>query len=304
LLTNDNVKKNKDVRYISKNVKGASETKLNSGLTIFDLSSNLNFTNQFQTDINISYVNSKSLLKGEVDDKTYLFETKNNNFQANIVLSYLFKNNTKINLGYAYFNNDVSTLKNIPPVKNVQNVVVVKPYFTDTLINYKSNLLSLKVSKTGKIVNSFLALSYSELYRENFLQINAGLHYLIKGSYNLYGTSAVFVLKGLSNPNLVFQQNIGFKIYKFIWLENSVMLGNMQNVSAENGILTFNTSDPIKMNLGSDLLLKFKQFSIIPSYRYQIRSFTTSKMSEGKSTTTAETPYSNHLINLTFKWHF
>ena len=81
------------------------------------------------------------------------------------------------------------------------------------------------------------------------------------------------------------------------------MIGQIQNQQLDNGILTFNTADPLYLNAGIDIPIRLKRFSIIPSYRFQIREYSVTVINNQKNKIINE-PFSNHLFNFTIKWHF
>ncbi|MBI2259141.1 MAG: hypothetical protein HYU67_09620 [Flavobacteriia bacterium] len=302
-LNNKNISENEDKNYITK-PKSASESSLQAKLEIVDLSLRSHLGKKGLLDFQSSYFLSSSKLIGQVDAARYVFDEKNNNLQFNLVYSHLGKRNWKMSTGLAYFYNSVSDLVNHKPITNSSGQVIKAPYFTDTLFKYNAYLFSLRTEKVGKTIQPIFALSYAQLFSVPHIQLSLGLSYYPFGGMRFYGKTMLYILsKGRGTVEPIMHQILGIQLYKNIWLESVFMSGEMQNVNLDNGILTFNTADPIKTNVGFDLLFRLKKLSIIPSYRYQIRAFDVNVINNNK-TTFKTTSYSNNILNLTLKWHF
>ncbi len=96
---------------------------------------------------------------------------------------------------------------------------------------------------------------YSNFLERKNLQFGASLQWFPKGNLNLYSITEISAFKS-DNDMLkpVIYQKVGGKIYNKLWLEGSVIIGNVQNFTMLSSNYTFETSYKTKALFGGRLI--------------------------------------------------
>ncbi len=125
------------------------------------------------------------------------------------------------------------------------------------------------------------------------------------GNLNLYTISDVnFNLEMAQTPSTTpdkatFKQKIGFKLFKYCWLEGHVSLGNFSNFAESNGYVVFNDLSVIKKRFGANVIIPVKRLEITLRYQYLNK--------ENTATTSAgnyQYNFNTHSIIGGVKWTF
>lgn len=82
------------------------------------------------------------------------------------------------------------------------------------------------------------------------------------GNLNLYSTSTASIQMELypnntSNNHFVYNHLIGFKTFKFLWVEGFISTGSISNYIASNGAIVFNGTESIKGRFGGRIIFLF-----------------------------------------------
>ena len=91
-------------------------------------------------------------------------------------------------------------------------------------------------------------------------QVDGKVVFFPFGNLNLYATSTASLHRqdfggGNIASNFVFDQQIGVKTTRWLWVEGYGTFGNMNNFFMNEGLLVFNRMDTIKQRLGGRLLI-------------------------------------------------
>ncbi|MEI6059241.1 MAG: hypothetical protein WCR72_00970 [Bacteroidota bacterium] len=82
-----------------------------------------------------------------------------------------------------------------------------------------------------------------------------GLHagVILPGKSNFYFNTYLSELFETNNNRMIFSQNAGARVYKTIWAEGLVTLGNIQNYNDHNALYLYNSIDPTVFRTGFSL---------------------------------------------------
>ncbi|MDD2197920.1 MAG: hypothetical protein PHE03_07760 [Bacteroidales bacterium] len=128
------------------------------------------------------------------------------------------------------------------------------------------------------------------------------------GNLNLYAVSTASFQRELysnntHNDELIYNQLIGFKTLKFLWLEGHITFGNLSNFVANDGASVFNGIGTIKQSFGSRaILLISPKLNFKISYTYsQIESSFIESLNVAKKHNHIK--YKNHSITGGLVWN-
>jgi hypothetical protein len=71
-----------------------------------------------------------------------------------------------------------------------------------------------------------------------------------------------------SNEQFVFQQTLGFRPFKKVWLEADLATGTLRDMVFANGFVMYNTGDDIDLRAGMNVILPVSNHVVV-SLRYQ-----------------------------------
>lgn len=268
----DNIKKNKDNTYISI-LRGKAERSLNGNLYFGEFFFQNTIKNRLHINNSFSIFNTDALYQIQVKLPLVSTPLKNEqrfnnlNFQYNLGLSYVTRKEWVIAIGFGYFRVKGNTFTANPLDTTTNTVLIVK----DTA-KINSFLGSITIAKRWKYVQPYIQFSVSNLNGVKQFQTEGGLVYYPLGNYNFYGATSATFLRNDSSNHFVIGQRIGYKITNWFWNEINFNYGNLANYISNNGFLTYNTSNPIRLQAGIDL--KFyagKHFQINAGYTFQKR---------------------------------
>lgn len=133
----------------------------------------------------------------------------------------------------------------------------------DTL-QYKGNLFLGKITYNKGRFDLGLSYSYLDLYYATSKQLGIQGGIGFSGTIPAYFKSSLYQLteSGMDLNNeayiynrLVFQQTAGFMLFKRVWLEGFVTLGDLNYFADFNGLYVYNTADPTTFKTGSTVYL-------------------------------------------------
>lgn len=308
-LITDNITANKDKSFKGNTNPGKAERNLNGNLYFGELFFQNTIKNRLHINNSFSVFNTISRYEFELAKPN--FETIKNsktfnnlNFQYNLGFSYVTKREWAIAFGLGYYRVKSNTFSAGQP--DILNNTV--PVITNTTA-INSFLGSVTISKRIKNVQPYLQISASNLNAVTQAQAEFGLTYFPLGNYNLYGTITAAYLRNGNSNQYIFKQQIGFKLLKWWWSELNFNYGNLSNYHANNGFITYNTSDAIKLQTGIDFNFYIKnhvQLNIGYTFQQRTRITTTYQgiQNQPSNISIQSSNYFTHLIKSGLIWKF
>ncbi len=151
------------------------------------------------------------------------------------------------------------------PVKRTVYEVIEK----DTTLN--NFVASISVAKNISLFNLSLNGTWSNLNNKEQYQAGGMVVFYPKGNLDLYTTTSVVSTWQDNINRFVFEQQVGLKALRNLWVEGFVTLGEMQNYNEKNALIIHNTGDIIKFRTGVDFILILSK-NIDLSFRYRYTS--------------------------------
>jgi hypothetical protein len=182
------------------------------------------------------------------------------------LLNWTITPHLNFNIGYHYLNSNI----------NIKNTYAYKiysiPYKTikDTTLNMQGNMLCSKLTYS---VNRFdFGLSGSVFYYDSILTQQYGIHagVLLPGRYNIYLRSSLNgIIDSKNNNRLIFNQSTGALLFKKLWVQGDITLGNLDNYYDNNGLYIYNSLDPTVFRSGLTLFWNIlPKISLFGNYSY------------------------------------
>ncbi|MFZ1323147.1 MAG: hypothetical protein WAT71_16430 [Ignavibacteria bacterium] len=133
-------------------------------------------------------------------------------------------------------------------------------YTINTLPAIQDNfVLSLSLSKQFYIYKTALHGSFSYLNGTHQTQLGANFTAYPKKKNTLYTFTDLTLQRQNDITNLIFFQSVGGKLYKNLWGEAFVTIGNMNNYNEQNGALIYNNPDVITLKFGAEMNYYFNK---------------------------------------------
>lgn len=140
-----------------------------------------------------------------------------------------------------------------------KTVIPYIPLYTPVQNKYNTAVASLMLSKYFGNLNFSLTNSYSNINDGTQYQNGISIIYYPFGNLNLY-LSSNFILhtdrlsRGCYLMNGIAEPKIGFKVFRFLWLEGYSTFGYIDNYNENNGFTVYNRSDKIRNRFGINLI--------------------------------------------------
>lgn len=169
--------------------------------------------------------------------------------------------------------------------------------------NYNLSFLAF-VNKRFTYISPEISFAYSNFESATQWQSKLQLTYYPFGNLNFYGTSsgAVIYNDDLKNSvQTIFSQSIGLKLVNNLWLNAGVSYGNHLNYITERSFIVYDTYDPIKLMVNTNLTYYYKKLSITGSYVFSKRE---GEYFSNHYIQPTNYHYHNQLINLSIEWNF
>lgn len=182
--------------------------------------------------------------------------------------------------------------------------------FTKTETANKTDLVGfISVYKDLKYFTLGASASFANLNSAIQAQGDLSLTTYPLGNLNLYTTSTASFQRenyssGTHKDEFVFNQLIGFKTLKFLWIEGHITFGNLTNFVANNGASIFNGIGTIKQRVGGRAIVLINpKINVQLSYTYnQMESYFIESMNVDKKHDPIK--YNNHSITGGLVWNF
>ncbi len=102
-------------------------------------------------------------------------------------------------------------------------------------------------------------LNFGYLLDHYLQQYNAGLTFYPLGNLNLYTVSKGAYLRQNGAGQIIYNQALGFKLFKNLWSETSATFGNLDNYNEADGLYVYNLIDATKLKLGETAFYLFNK---------------------------------------------
>jgi hypothetical protein len=170
-------------------------------------------------------------------------------------------------------------------------------------INGLQTIALIFLNKRFIYVTPEISFAYSNFASSHQLQSKLQLTYYPLGNLNFYGITSgaiIFDSDKKRGNKAVVSQNLGGKLFKNMWLDGMISVGNHLNYITERSFIVYDTYDPILLMSNLSLSYYFKKITVSTTYSWTQKegwAFTDyyAKLLKYK--------YNNHLINLTIKWN-
>jgi len=168
--------------------------------------------------------------------------------------------------------------------------------------------LFVNVKKMFPYVNAGGAFYYSTLNNDNQLQADIILETYPLGNLNLYTNSILSWqqenISGKATQRFILQQEIGGRIFKYLWMEGYGIFGNVHNFMSADGQIVYNNINTMKLKLGARLIIPVNnrmKFNL--GYGYSVNE-SVYIPEEPDEYIYNKTEYFNHSITGGFIWNF
>jgi hypothetical protein len=121
-----------------------------------------------------------------------------------------------------------------------------------------------------------------------------------KGNLNLYTLSTIVFHKSNRGNSFIFEQTAGVKIYKYLWTDGFITLGQLENYTEQNAYVVNNLSENIDSRFGLSFIVPFKKFKF--SIRYQMQQKSSPFNFYHNGVRLGLNNYNDQLIIGTFTW--
>ncbi len=106
----------------------------------------------------------------------------------------------------------------------------------------------------------------------DFKQIGLHAGVTIPGKSNIYFNTYLSGMLEKGNNRLIFSQYAGARVFKSLWAEGTVTIGNMQNYNDHNALYIYNSIDPTLLRTGLSLFWNLnKNFTLYGNYLYDTK---------------------------------
>lgn len=221
--------------------------------------------------------------------------------QLNLGMEFYLKNNFSLGFTGGFYAIEKNN-KSIAPTSNNghQRKQAIPP---SQSTDYNISALVF-LSKRFTYVTPEISFAYSDFASSNQLQSKLQLTFYPLGNLNFYGTiSGTIILNNdkKKSQQIIFSQNLGVRLFKGMWLEGAISVGNHLNYMTERSFIVYDTYDPIQLISNLNLSYYFKKITLSATYLWSQR--------EGWALTNyymtlLKYKYNNQLVNISVKWNF
>lgn len=292
---NSNISSNKntvysDSEYIEKTLQG--NTYLANVALQYKLSNRLKLYS------GLSYYHVKSLGTIHTALKDTSTKYANASYQGNVGMSYRFKNELLVGGTFGCF---IERSNYFTSTFDTSNYSV---NYSDTPFDHIAYNGALHFSYRYKKLELGLSFSHANLSALKQYQGEAVFVYYPLGNQHLYAVCSAAIVQNDKQQNFIFKQCIGTKLTDWLWAATSISYGNHQNYIPSNGFVAYNTFEPIQLNVGANLLFKFRRLNIIPTYTLQQKESTYLQVDTNEQIVFIRNTYFNHLFTTSLQWNF
>ena len=177
--------------------------------------------------------------------------------------------------------------------------------FDTVAVSEDDYVLSLGVMKEFTFGSLNVSGTYGRLDNDTVSQLGASFVYYPFGNINFYGTTGILNFWDNEGNRTIFTQEIGGRIFKNIWLEGNITIGQLQNYAEKNAFVIYNAPEEINNKYEAVLIYAApKHLEISLRYRYLERENGTLVYTDFENFTITKTQYPFHSIIGGIKWKF
>jgi len=290
-----NIDNNSSKKMINNQVV-AGETSLNGNVNGGNVGLNFLMHHRFHLNAQMTYYQSQSAFLEEFNLPQYrkLTNFKNNQFQYNLASKYLFKTGTILSGGLGVFRTNTSyALSNY-------NIGPQSWYTSTTNTLYKGNLLTIGVGQRWRRLYMNISYTSIKLYSETTKQTEFTLG-VFPFQNNKMFVSISFI--GINNGTS-FIEKLSFKLFNNCWMDLGFSSGNLYNYATANGLVVYNSADPIKQEINAGLNLYFKKFDLSLGYSNQLKQSSYYQYQLNGDYTTDNYTYTSNNFIIATRWKF
>jgi len=231
------------------------------------------------------------------NDEYKLFQ---NEFYGN--LKFYLGSGFSLSLAYHFINVNYSTI-----YPDVQPDYVLFDHVIYLNTSFNNHVVSLSINKRVSLFDFGITTSWSNLNYKNQYQVGGIFTWFPNGNLNLYTTSSLVSACAWEEKKnrLVFDQLIGGKVAKKLWIEGYVTLGEMVNYNEKNAFVVHNSGDKIKFRTGLNFIVLLSEkieLSVRYIYLQEEGYRSVDSIEDSQNTTTIN--YQNNTIIGGLKWTF
>jgi len=181
----------------------------------------------------------------------------------------------------------------------------IRPTYTlDNLdTSYYNYVASLAINKDICLFNFGIFGTYSNLNNKNQYQAGASISFYPKGNLDVYSITNFISAWEDGDNRLAFEELIGVKAMKKLWIEGSVLFGEMINHNEKNAYVVYNSGDKMKLRAGMNIIVPLSEkFEISLRYQYFINEGSWFNWDENYNPQPYKSEYQNHTIIGGFAW--
>ncbi len=163
--------------------------------------------------------------------------------------------------------------------------------------SYYNYVVSLAINKNICLFNFGLFGTYSNLNNLTQYQAGASVTFYPKGNLDLYSvTSAVSAWEEDDN-RFAFEELIGVKVMRKLWMEGNVSFGEMINYNEKNAYVVYNSGDKTKLRVGINMIVPLSdKIEISVRYQYFNNEGSWFRLNENYDAQIFNSEYQNHTI--------
>ena len=128
---------------------------------------------------------------------------------------------------------------------------------------YNSNVLLAGLNYTGNYIDLQGDVDIGNVVGDHINQYNAKITVRPLGNLNLYFISQETYLLENNNGAEIFNQTIGFKALKNLWLESSATFGKLDDYIEGDGLYIYNAVDDTKLKLGQTIYYQLNAHAML-----------------------------------------
>jgi len=275
-----------------------AERTLNNDTYVGNLYVENSISNRIKMYNSFSYiaVNSTGIVQTAILDEKRDYD--NTNWDYTLGINYDIKNLFKVNL-FGSFHKEQSNYLSLTLDPSDFSLI-----YNDNDYQFNSYSGGIALSKRIRNFGINTSFSVSNFTDRKQYQYGASLLWYPFGNTNFYSSSSFTYLLNNDEKQYIYSQYVGFKLRKNIRFELNGSFGNHQNFISTDGLISYNTLDPILFLGEAKLFLNYKKFTFIPAYGMQEREGSYNVYSGIDTFETITNKYNNNLYKLTILWNF
>lgn len=202
-----------------------------------------------------------------------------------------------------YITEKYTTMVPRPSPDSTGYIFPLEMFSTGSWIGYLSITRDLRIIKAS-VFGAFSDLNGKNQYQGGFQVVAYPL-----GNLDFYTSSKLLDHINDGDHNFIFEQVAGGRIYRRLWAEISVTLGNMENYHENNAAVVYNLAEEITFKAGAKLIYSFDpRWTVSAEYLYLKRAGQFTRYIPGEDDTFVKTfeemDFNNQVVLLGLTFNF